>query len=218
MSTTKSEAETLKEEIATLRAALNNATSYYNHRLLEITADYDARFNQLWNQLKHLLPNGSTPPMPLQFPHQTSNPSQSTTFPPVVHTNIPLQTNGLAVAPGYQQMQMQNQYVDPSGMTPQPVQTYPQPAAQMSQTPVFNQAPTPNSGYTMQSLSHVAGVKLQSPSVQPLLATLQPAALSLDKGTKRGADDPVVNIDKRSKTEVDGNDVVFEQPTDHSNI
>lgn len=64
----------------------------------------------------------------------------------------------------------------------------------------------------------MAGVKLQSPSVQPLLATMQPAALSLDKGTKRGADDPVADADKRSKTEVDGNDVVFEQPTDHSNI
>jgi hypothetical protein len=213
LSTTKSETETLKEEIATLRAAINNATSYYNRRLLEITADYDAKFNQLWNQLKHLLPNHSAPSMPLQFP-QTPNPSQNMAFPPGVHTNIPMQSNGPAVPPGYQQIQ--SQYFDPSGMMAQPVQTYPQPAAaQPAQTPVFNQPPTPNSGYTMQSLSHVAGVKLQSPSVQPLLATMQPAAMSLDKGTKRGADDPAANAEKRSKIDdVGGNDMFDQHTTD----
>lgn len=66
-------------------------------------------------------------------------------------------------------------------------------------------APPPgNNGYTMQSLSHVAGVKLQSPSVQPQLPTAQPVAMSLaaDQGAKRGASEPAAHAAAK-KTKVD---------------
>ena len=73
-------------------------------------------------------------------------------------------------------------------------------------TPIPTYAPPPGSGngYTMQSLSHVAGVKLQSPSVQPLLPTAQPTDLSLAGGTKQGAEELRRNDDNGSKESKSG--------------
>ncbi|KAL7519430.1 hypothetical protein ACHAWX_004190 [Stephanocyclus meneghinianus] len=54
---------------------------------------------------------------------------------------------------------------------------------------------------TMQTLSHVAGVKLQSPSVQSQHATVPPVPMSLtDQSMKRGAIEPAVSdVTKKSK-------------------
>lgn len=146
---------------------MSQTTAYYDRRLTDVIADYDRKFNQIWTELRPLLPNGTT--TPITQTHLTPN---INTFPPFHHNPSMMPNN--SNAPGVFHY-------------PAPIPTY---------------APPPGSGngYTMQSLSHVAGVKLQSPSVQPLLPTAQPTDLSLaDRGTKRGAEELRRNDDNDSK-------------------
>jgi hypothetical protein len=66
-------------------------------------------------------------------------------------------------------------------------------------------------GSTMQTLSHVAGVKLQSPSVQSQHATVPPVPMSLtDQSIKRGATEPAVrDVAKKSKIdEMNGGETI----------
>lgn len=210
--TTKPEAESLKEQISSLRFQLENATEFYNRRLDEIVRDYDSKFYNLWTQLQPLLPNGSNAPMPTQLNQANTMPNLSA--PPFIHNP------NMSAAP-------QGVYLtQPHSMQPQPVMHQPQPAhrpvsiqtkqaaapiahqplaAQTVHTQPFDNTPTPNSGYTMQSLSHVAGVKLQSPSVQPQLPPAQPAAMNLaDQGVKRAAEPAPYDNAKKSRTDGGG--------------
>ena len=198
---TKSEVDLLKEEITSVKEQLINATNFYNHRLMEIVADYDRKFNQVWTELKPLLPNGITTPT-----IQTNmTPTPNGGYPIHNPGAMQMSNNGTKVAPGIFQTQsypMQTHLgapIHPGGM----MQMQTQAAAGMMPT---QQAPTPgHAGYTMQSLSHVAGVKLQSPSVQSQVPVTQPVPMSLaDEGKKRSAEyraESAANGDaKKSKT------------------
>eukprot|EP00956_Cyclotella_meneghiniana_P037860 scaffold145632_cov22-Cyclotella_meneghiniana.AAC.1 len=176
--TTKSEADILREEIASLRDQLNLSTAHYNNRLAEVIADYDRKFNQIWTELRPLLPSGTT--TPITQTHLTPN---INTFPPYHHNPSMIPNNN---APG--------------------VYHYPAPAQR--QVPTYALPPGSGNGYTMQSLTHVAGVKLQSPSVQPLLTNAQPTDFSLtDHGTKRDVEESQPNGDDGSKKSKLGNGI-----------
>ena len=176
--TTKSEADILREEIASLRDQLNLSTAHYNNRLAEVIADYDRKFNQIWTELRPLLPNGTT--TPITQTHLTPN---INTFPPYHHNPSMIPNNN---APG----------------------VYHYPAPGQRQVPTYALPPGSGNGYTMQSLTHVAGVKLQSPSVQPLLTNAQPTDFSLtDQGTKRGVEESQPNGDDGSKKSKLGNGI-----------
>lgn len=193
----KSENETLKEEIAALRNQLNNATNFYNRRLQEIVTDYDSKFNHLWAQIQPFLPAGTNPPMPTHFAQANTNPN---TVMPFQHPNMP---------GGVYQAQTHHMQHQPMMHQPAAAPMAQQPAATPMMPPqqVANTAPPPsNDGYTMQSLSHVAGVKLQSPSVQPQLPTAQPAQMTLanNQGEKRAAEAADDSNTKKSKADATG--------------
>jgi len=181
----KTESDLLKEEITSLRDQLQRTVQWYNTKLERVVADSNQKFNEIWTALKPLLPNGvPTPMMNTNF-----TPMNTTGVPPLIHNSNTMQmmpnNTPTANVPGmfYQEYH----HMQPAASTTVPPRM----------TPTH---PPPGNGYSMQSLSHVAGAKLQSPSMQPQLSTAQPAPIALaDQGVKRSAVDSTVSDAKKSK-------------------
>jgi hypothetical protein len=195
--TSKDEVDVMREEIASLREQLNSATQYYNHRISEVTADCDRKIGQLWNEMRTLMASNNmvaSNNIPMQG---------NTASPPGVYQKYQgfghMQTHPAAANANGTHVMMQTHHGDANAAAPVTMQI-PHVATQ-------SVGPPSGPGYSMQSLSHVAGVKLLSPSVQGVQAQhapTQPVPLSLtDHGMKRSPADPVVNDDPAKRSKVD---------------
>lgn len=174
----KDDVDCLREEIVALRQCLSNTETEYGRKLAEVVADSNRKINQLWTEFENMSKAIKKNQVDLNNQTFVSAPSQlqhvTTTGPSL------LDNYGHAYIPA------------PGNVTHAPVAAF-HPSMHFNSHPAASVAPPIHANIDMmQSLSHVAGVKLQSPSVQSQTALMQPSHMpltaSVASGTKRDAE------------------------------